>query len=127
MSVVMRRKLGPLLSVLPLLAVPGLGLLVLVGGAGHSGQTLRHMARLDVPQEAPMPTAPVAERVAYTRELHRQDLRTFQAKIDHWRTAARAPGAAGQHAQTKLVQWQQMYRQSQATLDRQAKEAAAPP
>ncbi len=126
MSFVVRRKAGPLLSILPLLAVPGLGLLGLMGGAGHFGQELRHAALSEARPDAPMPTAPLAERVAYTRELHRRDLRTFQAKIDYWQAAAQAPGAAGQHAQQKLAQWRQMYRKSQATLQRQTQEAAAP-
>lgn len=127
MSILVRRKAGPLLSVLPLLALPGLGLLGLIGGAGHFGQALRHAALTDARPDAPMPTAPLAERLAYTQNLHRQDLWTFQAKMDYWQTAARAPGAAGRHAQAKLVQWQGMYRQSQQTLERQAKEAAARP
>lgn len=68
MSIFVRRKAGPLLSVLPVLLVPGLGLLGILSGAGHPGQALRHAVLTDARQDAPLPTDPLAERIAYTRE-----------------------------------------------------------
>ena len=116
----MRPSAERLLSILPLLVVPGLGLLGLIGGTGHSGQVLRHRT-LSIPlPDAPMPTAPLAERRAYTRALHQGDLRTSQAKINYWHAAAHAPGAAGRHARVKLAQWQQRSQQTRRTLERQA-------
>lgn len=112
----MGRKRGMLLPVLPLLVVPGLGLLGIVSGAGHPGQALRQAVLTDARQDAPLPTDPVAVRVAYMRELHREDLRTFQAKIDYWQAAAHAPGPAGQNARQKTAQWQRLFQQSRRTL-----------
>lgn len=116
MSIFAGRKRGPLLPVLPLLVVPGLGLLGLLSGAGHPGQALRQAVSTDARQDAPLPMDPLAERVAYTREMHREDLRTFQAKIDYWQAAAHAPGAAGQRAQQKTAQWRRLFQQSRRTL-----------
>ncbi len=117
MSIFVRRKVGPLLSVLPIFVVPGLGLLGILGGAGHPGQALRQAVLTNARQDAPLPTDPLIERVAYTRELHQEDLRTFQAKIEYWQAAAHTPGPAGQEARRKVAQWQRLFRQSERTLN----------
>ena len=111
------RKRGPLLSVLPILVVPGLGLLGLFSGAGHPGQALRQAVLTHARQDAPLPTDPLIERVAYTREMHREDLRTFQAKIDYWQSAVHTPGPAGQQARRKVAQWQRLFGQSERALN----------
>lgn len=113
-----RRSAGPLLSLLPILVVPGLGLL---GGAKHPGQMLHGAVLMTPLQDAPMPTAPLAERRAYTRALHQGDLRMFQAKIGYWQAAAHVPGADGRHARVKLAQWQQRSQQTRRALNQQAR------